>query len=241
MLSYPRPLLRSVRPSPTRLAAIRHHSSPSSPSTAPLLSTDSTPLYPGHVRINPFQRLLLTAGSAVASLVDTGRHGKSSPSRLRRSSTVLWTLSRLSSTLEVDDVLLTLTGQKAWQEGRRTDDGVLFLPDKRRETTVPGSPTATGNVPDRQTSLSYDEAPYLPFPYMIAVLSETSAPAPTLVRLLHTMRSTPSGRALLRDRPRITEQSIDVESLGRLEKGTFGRAYYEWLRRNRVTPDTRDP
>lgn len=76
---------------------------------------------------------------------------------------------------------------------------------------------------------------------MIAVLSETSAPLPSLRRLQSIMRSTPSGRAILRDRPRITEESIDVEKLKELPEGSFGRAYYEWLRRNKVTPDTRDP
>ncbi|GAA5942210.1 hypothetical protein JCM1841_006097 [Sporobolomyces salmonicolor] len=75
---------------------------------------------------------------------------------------------------------------------------------------------------------------------MVAVLSETTS-GPFLQRLRTRMRSTPSGRRLLRERPRITEESIDVESLGKLEEGTFGRAYYEWLRRNKVTPDTRDP
>ncbi|GAA5871196.1 hypothetical protein JCM8547_001483 [Rhodosporidiobolus lusitaniae] len=76
---------------------------------------------------------------------------------------------------------------------------------------------------------------------MVAVLSETSAPRPSLQRLLTSMRSSPSGRAILRDRPRITEVSISLERLSQLPAGTFGRAYYDWLRRNKVTPDTRDP
>ncbi|GAA5971002.1 hypothetical protein JCM8115_004769 [Rhodotorula mucilaginosa] len=76
---------------------------------------------------------------------------------------------------------------------------------------------------------------------MVAVLSETSSPAPSLRRLQSAMRSSPSGRAILRERPRITEQSINVEQLGQLAPGTFGKAYYDWLRRNKVTPDTRDP
>lgn len=76
---------------------------------------------------------------------------------------------------------------------------------------------------------------------MVAVLSETSAPEHSLRRLQATLRSTPSGRAILRERPRITEESINVERLGQLPAGTFGKAYYDWLRRNKVTPDTRDP
>ncbi|BGP19695.1 Ubiquinone biosynthesis protein [Rhodosporidiobolus nylandii] len=76
---------------------------------------------------------------------------------------------------------------------------------------------------------------------MVATLSETAFPTGALTRLHSHLRSTPSGRAILRERPRITEASIDLERLGKLEEGTFGRAYFEWLRRNRVTPDTRDP
>ncbi|GAA5973071.1 hypothetical protein JCM11641_000398 [Rhodosporidiobolus odoratus] len=76
---------------------------------------------------------------------------------------------------------------------------------------------------------------------MIATLSETLFPHSALVRLHSQMRSTPSGRAILRQRPRITEQSVDVDRLAQLPPGTFGRAYADWLKRNKVTPDTRDP
>ncbi|POY70985.1 hypothetical protein BMF94_6012 [Rhodotorula taiwanensis] len=86
----------------------------------------------------------------------------------------------------------------------------------------------------------HGESP-LPQFHMVAVLSETSAPEHSLRRLQATLRSTPSGRAILRERPRITEESINVERLGQLPAGTFGKAYYDWLRRNKVTPDTRDP
>ncbi|BGP27318.1 Ubiquinone biosynthesis protein [Rhodotorula toruloides] len=76
---------------------------------------------------------------------------------------------------------------------------------------------------------------------MIAVLSETSAPTASLRRLHNAMRKSPSGRAILRDRPRITSTSISLPELASLPPGTFGRAYSDWLARNRVTPDTRDP
>ncbi|GAA6064220.1 hypothetical protein JCM10212_003829 [Sporobolomyces blumeae] len=75
---------------------------------------------------------------------------------------------------------------------------------------------------------------------MVAVLSETTS-GPFLTRLRTVMRSTPSGREILRDRPRITERSINLDRLAELRRGTFGREYYEWLKRNKVTPDTRDP
>lgn len=75
---------------------------------------------------------------------------------------------------------------------------------------------------------------------MIAVLSETTA-GPFLVRLRNEMKSSSSGRNLLRERPRITEDSIDLKRLSGLGKNTLGWQYVDWLRRNKVTPDTRDP
>ncbi|KAM0746280.1 coenzyme Q biosynthesis Coq4 [Meredithblackwellia eburnea MCA 4105] len=75
---------------------------------------------------------------------------------------------------------------------------------------------------------------------MVAVLSETTA-GPFMPGLRRKMLDTPSGRAILRDRPRITEESLDLEKMRKMEKGTFGRAYVDWLARNKVTPDTRDP
>lgn len=75
---------------------------------------------------------------------------------------------------------------------------------------------------------------------MIAVLSETTA-GPFLARLRTTMKSSKSGRSLLRERPRITENSVDLKKLAKLGKNTLGWQYVDWLRRNKVTPDTRDP
>ncbi|GAA5954287.1 hypothetical protein JCM3765_005340 [Sporobolomyces pararoseus] len=106
--------------------------------------------YPGHVKINAFQRGLLAVGSAFMGLIDTSRHD------------------------------------------------------------------------------------------MIAVLSETTS-GPFLSHLRTKMLQTPSGRSLLRERPRITSTSINLDKLETLPENTFGRKYFEWLKRNKVTPDTRDP
>ncbi|GAA6009124.1 hypothetical protein JCM11491_005759 [Sporobolomyces phaffii] len=75
---------------------------------------------------------------------------------------------------------------------------------------------------------------------MIAVLSETTS-GPFLARLRDEMLQSASGRALLRDRPRITSSSVDLDRLAHLGPNTFGKKYVEWLDRNKVTPDTRDP
>lgn len=45
----------------------------------------------------------------------------------------------------------------------------------------------------------------------------------------------------MRDRPLISSETLDVDRLMRLKRGTLGREYVEWLRRGDVTPDTREP
>ena len=53
------------------------------------------------------------------------------------------------------------------------------------------------------------------------------------------MLSDPTGRRILRDRPRISSQSISMSDLRALPEGTVGRAYVGWLDREGVGPDTR--
>lgn len=54
------------------------------------------------------------------------------------------------------------------------------------------------------------------------------------------MLSHPTGRRILRDRPRITSQTLSLEYLRTLPHNTIGRTYAAWLDREGVTPDTRD-
>jgi ubiquinone biosynthesis protein COQ4 len=75
---------------------------------------------------------------------------------------------------------------------------------------------------------------------MIAALSETTSPL-FLPSLRDTMFATPEGRAILRDRPRIHSETIDLPSLRLLPEGTFGREYCDWLERCNTSPDTRLP
>ncbi|KDQ12868.1 hypothetical protein BOTBODRAFT_134054 [Botryobasidium botryosum FD-172 SS1] len=74
---------------------------------------------------------------------------------------------------------------------------------------------------------------------MIAVLGETTA-GPALPRLRDRMLESPEGRRVLRDRPLINTQTVDMEKLRTLPEGTFGHTYVTWLDRCGVTPDTRD-
>lgn len=53
------------------------------------------------------------------------------------------------------------------------------------------------------------------------------------------MLSNPTGRRILRDRPRITSKSMSVTKLRDLPESSVGRAYVGWLDREGVSPDTR--
>lgn len=75
---------------------------------------------------------------------------------------------------------------------------------------------------------------------MIATLGETTA-GPALPRMREHMLSSAEGRRVLRARPRVTSDTVDMAALAQLPEGTFGRAYVRWLERCGVTPDTRDP
>ncbi|KAF2861530.1 coenzyme Q biosynthesis Coq4 [Piedraia hortae CBS 480.64] len=76
---------------------------------------------------------------------------------------------------------------------------------------------------------------------LIAVLGEVTAQPYFISRLRHSMLSNPTGRRILRDRPRITSKSMRIDELRKLPEHTVGRAYVAWLDREGVTPDTRDP
>jgi ubiquinone biosynthesis protein COQ4 len=54
------------------------------------------------------------------------------------------------------------------------------------------------------------------------------------------MLSHPTGRRILRDRPRISSKTMSLEYLRTLPDNTVGRVYAKWLDREGVTPDTRD-
>ena len=54
------------------------------------------------------------------------------------------------------------------------------------------------------------------------------------------MLASPTGRRILRDRPRISSKTMSVEYLRALPENTVGRAYVSWLDREGVSPDTRE-
>lgn len=75
---------------------------------------------------------------------------------------------------------------------------------------------------------------------MVATLGETTA-GPALPRLRDIMLESPEGRRILKERPRVTSTTVDMNALAKLPEGTFGHTYVTWLERCGVTPDTRAP
>ncbi|KAH8920905.1 coenzyme Q4-like protein, isoform CRA_d [Atractiella rhizophila] len=75
---------------------------------------------------------------------------------------------------------------------------------------------------------------------MIAVLSETSS-GYLLHRFRDEMKSHAEGRRILRDRPIIRTDTLNLNKMKGMKEGTLGREYANWLEVNGVSPDTRDP
>ncbi|KAB5560169.1 ubiquinone biosynthesis protein coq4, mitochondrial [Coniochaeta sp. 2T2.1] len=73
----------------------------------------------------------------------------------------------------------------------------------------------------------------------IAAFAEVTATPYFIYRLRDAMLSSPTGRQILRDRPRITSTSLNLEYLRSLPANTVGRTYVAWLDREHVSPDTR--
>lgn len=74
---------------------------------------------------------------------------------------------------------------------------------------------------------------------LIAALGEATATPYFIYRLRDAMLSDPTGRRILRDRPRITSKTMSMEMLRALPDGTVGREYAAWLDKEGVSPDTR--
>jgi ubiquinone biosynthesis protein COQ4 len=75
---------------------------------------------------------------------------------------------------------------------------------------------------------------------LVAALGEATATPYFIYRLRDIMLSDPTGRRILRDRPRINSRTISMEYLRTLPENTVGHSFAKWLDREGVSPDTRD-
>jgi len=74
---------------------------------------------------------------------------------------------------------------------------------------------------------------------LIAALGEATATPYFIYRLRNAMLASPTGRRILKDRPRISSKTLSMTYLRALPENTVGRAYADWLDREGVSPDTR--
>lgn len=73
----------------------------------------------------------------------------------------------------------------------------------------------------------------------IVALGESTATTGFLQRLRSDMLHDPTGRQILKDRPYITSDSLNLEKLQSYGDNSFGKCYYNWLMREHCSPDTR--
>ena len=73
---------------------------------------------------------------------------------------------------------------------------------------------------------------------MVATLGETTGHR-ALQNILKSMESDPEGKLVLRDKPRIHSNTLDLATLRNLPDNTFGFQYTKFLEDNKVTPDSR--
>ncbi|KAJ4416059.1 Ubiquinone biosynthesis protein [Gnomoniopsis sp. IMI 355080] len=128
--------------------------------------------------------------------------------------------------------------------------GVTTCPSTRRPFSVLDRPPPNypGHVP-----LTYVERAGLAIgsgimsfmnPYrgdLIAAFAEATSTPYFIPRLRDAMLRSPTGRRILRDRPRLTSTSLNLPYLRTLPPTSVGGTYVAWLDREHVTPDTRAP
>lgn len=54
------------------------------------------------------------------------------------------------------------------------------------------------------------------------------------------MMAHPEGRQIMKDRPIVSSQTVNLDHLLSLRRGTLGREYVEWLQRSNLSPDSRE-
>jgi ubiquinone biosynthesis protein COQ4 len=73
----------------------------------------------------------------------------------------------------------------------------------------------------------------------IVALGESTATEGFLTNLRNDMLNDPIGRQILKDRPYITSDYLNLEKLKEYPENSFGKCYYDWLIREHCSPDTR--
>jgi ubiquinone biosynthesis protein Coq4 len=75
---------------------------------------------------------------------------------------------------------------------------------------------------------------------MVAVSAETTGHY-ALMRMMQKMRSSDEGRQILDEKPVINTTTVNFDQLRDMPVSSFGHQYAEFMIRNKITPDSRDP
>mmetsp|Transcript_28287 Transcript_28287/g.45819 ORF Transcript_28287/g.45819 Transcript_28287/m.45819 type:complete len:230 (-) Transcript_28287:774-1463(-) len=75
---------------------------------------------------------------------------------------------------------------------------------------------------------------------MVAVLGETTGVF-ALRQMRDNMAGDPTGRLILKERPRVTDKTVNLPAISLLPKGTFGKAYADFMTGHHYSPDERPP
>ncbi|KAK6387251.1 Ubiquinone biosynthesis protein [Exophiala oligosperma] len=161
---------------------------------------------------------------------------KLSPSTRQRDLAILSSILRISN-----PVCSNCAASKSHDRSPRPSSHRAFSVLNRPPSNYPGHVPLTGV---ERLGLAVGSAiTSLLNPYrhdMVAALGEATAQPFFISWLRKRMLSDPTGRRILRDRPRITSKTMSLEFLRKLPENTVGRTYAAWLDREGVTPDTRD-
>ncbi|KIW40370.1 ubiquinone biosynthesis protein coq4, mitochondrial [Exophiala oligosperma] len=161
---------------------------------------------------------------------------KLSPSTRQRDLAILSSILRISN-----PVCSNCAASKSHDRSPRPSSHRAFSVLNRPPPNYPGHVPLTGV---ERVGLAVGSAiTSLLNPYrhdMVAALGEATAQPFFISWLRKRMLSDPTGRRILRDRPRITSKTMSLEFLRKLPENTVGRTYAAWLDREGVTPDTRD-
>ncbi|ETN77752.1 coenzyme Q biosynthesis protein Coq4 [Necator americanus] len=76
---------------------------------------------------------------------------------------------------------------------------------------------------------------------MVAAMGEATAPEPVLEKIRQRMASDISGARLLKERPRITNVTVNRKYLESLSENTLGKEYSKFLIGLNTSPDARPP
>ncbi|CAI5532139.1 unnamed protein product [Closterium sp. Naga37s-1] len=195
---------------------------PLAPSTVPTPSPSlpAVPLYDSHIPLSPLQRAAVAIGSLVGAQANPAR---AFIQPLPPSPVPAHTVPRLPSSPPIRLAYTSFAAPTSSSGSPLYDSHIPLSPLQRAAVAIGASVGALAN-PARAD--------------LVAAVGETTGGV-ALGRIREQMRTTEEGRAILEEKPRVTDTTLQAaEQCGR---GTFGAAYAHFMRSRRFEPHERPP